>query len=171
MKISIRFLLYISKTNKKGECPIRCRITYNKNRKDFATGLFIKPYLWNKNEQTAEPPNEENILINKQLGLIENKIRQAFLMLQIQENNFTVNDIYTMYKGEKLAKEYNVIEYFEKFLKQLKRLIGIDLKLATWKKYENAKNHCKGFIKWKFKAKDIALKDVKSNFLNAFEFI
>lgn len=52
----------------------------------------------------------------------------------------------------------------------LKKLIGIDLKLATWKKYENSKNHAQGFIKGKFKAKDIALKDVKSNFLNTFKF-
>jgi integrase/recombinase XerD len=104
-KINIIFLLTSARVNRLGKCSIRCRITYNKNRKDFASGLFIKPKLWNKNEQTAEPPNEENTLINKQLSLIENKIRQAFLMLQIQEDRFAVNDIYTMYKGEELAKE------------------------------------------------------------------
>jgi len=169
-KMNIIFLLTSSRVNRLGKCSIRCRITYNKTRKEFSTGLFINPSLWNSKQQIAEPPNEENELINKQLSLIDNKIRQAFLMLQIQEDNFTVNDIYTMYKGEKLAKEYNVIEYFSTFLKQLKRLVGIDLKLATWKKYENAKDHCKGFIKWKFKAKDLPLKEVKSNFLNAFEF-
>jgi len=170
MKLTIRYFVEKAKTNRKGYCPIICRTTYNKQRKQFSTGVFINPLLWNSKQQIAEPPNEENTLINKQLSLIENKIRQAFLMLQIQESNFHVNDIYSMFKGEKTAKEYNVIEYFDKFLKQLKRLIGIDLKLATWEKYENSKNHIQGFLKWKFKTRDIPLKDVKSNFLAEFEY-
>jgi len=170
MKITIRFYIDKSKTNKKGKSVIKCRITYNKIRKEFSTGLFINTSFWDSKQQTAEPPNEENTLINKQLSLIENKIRQAFLMLQIKENNFHVNDIYSMFKGEKVAKEYNVVEYFSTFLKQLKRLIGIDLKLATWEKYENSKNHIQGFIKWKFKTRDLPLKDVKSNFLAEFEY-
>jgi len=170
MKITIRYFIDKSKINKRGKSVIKCRITYNKIRKEFSTGIFLNPTLWNSKQQIAEPPNEENSLTNKQLSLIENKIRQAFLLLQIQESNFNVNDIYTLYKGEKLAKEYNVIEYFIKFLNMLKKLIGIDLKLATWKKYENSKNHVQSFIKWKFKTKDVALKDIKSNFLDAFEF-
>ena len=169
-KLIIRFRIAPNRLNKQGKTSIGCRITYNKNRKEFSTGLFINPSFWYSKQQIAKPPNEENSLINTQLGLIENKIRQAFLMLQIQESSFTVEDIYSTYKGEKLAKEYSVVEYYEMFLKQLKRLVGIDLKLATWKKYENSKNHVQGFIKWKFKSKDLALKEVKSNFLNAFEF-
>jgi len=124
MKITIRFYIDKSKINKTGRSVIKCRITYNKIRKEFSTGLFINSSSWDSKQQIAVPPNKENTLTNKQLSLIENKIRQAFLMLQIQESNFTVNDIYTMYRGEKLAKENNMIEYFEKFLKQLKRLIG-----------------------------------------------
>lgn len=169
-KINIVFLLTISRVNKLGKCSLKCRITYNKIRKEFSTGIFINPSLWNSKLQTAEPPNDENELINNQLSLIENKIRQAFLLLQIKENNFTVNDIYMMYKGEKLAKEYNVIEYFERFLKQLKRLVGIDMVEATYNKYENSKNHIKDFIKWKFKIKDIPLKELKSQFLVDLEF-
>ncbi|MBG7631809.1 MAG: site-specific integrase [Bacteroidetes bacterium] len=160
----------MNQKKKKRKSVIKCRITYNKIRKEFSTGLFINPSFWNNKHQTAEPPNEQNTLINKQLSLIENKIRQAFLMLQIQESNFHVNDIYSMFKGEKTAEEYNVVEYFSTFLKQLKRLIGIDLKLATWEKYENSKNHIQGFIKWKFKTRDVPLKEVKSNFLAEFEY-
>ena len=84
MKINIIFLLYKSKTNKKGECPIRCRITFNKIRKEFSTGVFIKPSLWNSKQQKAEPPNDDNYIINTQLSLTDNKIRQAFLFLQLQ---------------------------------------------------------------------------------------
>ena len=170
MKIIIRFQINKIKANSAGKCSIRCRITYNKIRKEFSTGLFINPDFWDGKLQLANPPTEQNSIINKQLSLIENKIRQAFLMLQIKETNFTVNDIYSLYKGEKIAKEYNVIEYCERFLKQLKRLVGIDITDATYNKYENSKNHIKGFIKWKFKTKDIPLKELKSQFLVDLEY-
>jgi len=98
-KLIIRFRNAPNRLNNQGKTSIGCRITYNKTRKEISTGLFINPSLWNNKQQIAEPPNEENTLINKQLSLIENKIRQAFLMLQIHDDRFTVNDFYTMYKG------------------------------------------------------------------------
>ncbi|WP_339328759.1 hypothetical protein [Aestuariivivens sediminicola] len=38
MKLSIRFYLDKSKINKRGQSSIKCRITYNKIRKEFSTG-------------------------------------------------------------------------------------------------------------------------------------
>ena len=107
MKITIRFIIDKSKINRKAECPIKCRITYNKIRKEFATGLFITSKYWNNKHQKAEPPNDETEFVNSQLSLIKSKINKAFLLLQVQEGNFTVDDIYTLYKGKKSAKEYN----------------------------------------------------------------
>ena len=45
-------------------------------------------------------------------------MNQAFLLLQVQESSFTVEDIYALYKGEKIKKEYNTVEYFEVFLER-----------------------------------------------------
>ncbi len=53
-------------------------------------------------------------------------------MLQIKEVNFTVSDVYGLFKDVKSIKDYNVTKYFERFLKRLKMLIGIDIKHATW---------------------------------------
>ncbi|WP_221406385.1 Arm DNA-binding domain-containing protein [Elizabethkingia anophelis] len=41
MKLSILFLLRRSRINEKGLCPIECRITLDKERKPFSTGLFV----------------------------------------------------------------------------------------------------------------------------------
>ena len=77
-KINILIYLYKNKPNKRGECSLRCRITYNKRRKQFSTGLFINSKYWNSKQQKVEPPNKENDLINTQLSLIKNNIHQAF---------------------------------------------------------------------------------------------
>jgi len=170
MKITIRFQINKNKVNSSGKCSIRCRITYNKNRKEFSTGLFINPQKWNSKHQEAEPPDKENTLINQQLSLIDNKIRQAFLLLQVKEESFTANDIYNLHKGEKTNKEYNVIEYFEMHLNKLKRLIGIDIKQITWNKSYYVKNNVKSFIKWKYNTDNLLLNKLKLQFLEDFEY-
>lgn len=170
MKMKILFLLYKSKINKTTKCPIRCRITYNETRKEFSTGLFINPKSWNSKHQVTEPPNDENDIINNQLNLIKNKINKVFLWLQVQDNEFDVHDIFRLYKGEKLKKQYNVIEYFERHLKKLKKLIGVDIKQVTWDKSYYVKNNIQSFIEWKFQQKDLPLKQLNLHFLDELEY-
>jgi integrase/recombinase XerD len=46
--MKILFLIKKQKINKAGRTPIICRITYDKSRKQFSTGIFIDPKNWNK---------------------------------------------------------------------------------------------------------------------------
>ncbi|NNC49391.1 MAG: site-specific integrase [Flaviramulus sp.] len=170
MKLNILYLLYKSKTNSKGKCPIRCRVTFNKLRKEFSTGLFTNPDHWNSKQQLVKPPEPDAELINTQLSLIKTKINRAFLMLQVKENSFTVDDIYSLYKGKKTQKEYNVVEYFESHLNKLKTLVGIDIKQVTWNKFNYIKKDVKSFVKWKFKTNDYPLKKLELQFLHDFEY-
>jgi integrase len=170
MKIAIRLYIDKSKTNKKGKSVIKCRITYNINRKEFSTGLFINPEYWDRGCQTAKPPNDENTYINTQLSLIKSKINKAFLMLQIQEEKISVKDVYMTFKGKKSAKEHDVVEQFESHLNMLKKLVGIDIKQATWNKFYYVKNNVKSFIKWKYKTNDFPLKKLTLQFLIDFEY-
>ena len=91
-------------------------------------------------------------------------------MLQVQENSFSVEDIYSLYKGDKSAREYNVIEFFERYLKRLKTLINIDIKQVTWNKYSYVKKDVKSFVKWKYKIANFPLEKLESNFLTELEY-
>ncbi len=73
-KLSILFVLQKIKINKKGLCPIKCRITFLKNRKEFSTGIFINPDYWNSVKQKALPLNKENTILNNKLSLIHQQI-------------------------------------------------------------------------------------------------
>jgi len=170
MKLSIRYYTDNSKSNKIGKTVIKCRLTFNKKRKEFSTGLFINPEHWNSKQQLVKPPEPDNDYINTQLSLIKTKINRAFLMLQVKETGFSVEDIYSLYKGKKSAREYSVIEFFERYLKRLKRLVGIDIEDATYIKFEYVKTHVKNFIKWQYKMSDYPLKDLKLQFVNDFEY-
>ncbi len=164
------FILYKYKTNKKGVCPIKCRITLRKKRKEFSTGLFINPSLWKSKQQQAEPPEPDNQYLNTQLSLIRQNLNQAFLFLQVKGAPFTVLDIYNQYKGETPKDEVGVMEAYRLHNDRIKKLVGIDIKEVTYSKYLESGKHLQGFIKHKFKAKDIHLKAVRSSFLEQYEY-
>lgn len=168
--MKILFLLAKNRPNKRGKCILKCRITYRKERREFSTGQFINPNNWLSKQQSIKPDEPDSEIIETQLSLIKTKINKAFLLLQVKEEHFTVEDIYSLYKGEKTQKEYNVIEFFESYLNKLKTLVGIDIKQITWNKFYYIKNDVKLFIKWKYKTSDYALKSLEANFLTELEY-
>lgn len=87
MKLSILFLLRRNRTNEKGVCAIECRITLDKQRKPFSTGIFINPEYWNASKQKAHPPNKGNNQVNTQLSLIKQEINQAFCTYKFRKRN------------------------------------------------------------------------------------
>lgn len=170
MKIRIRFISDKSKINKKCECPIKCRITFNKIRREFSTGLFINPKYWNSKQQRVEPPNENFNFTNIQLSLIKSNLNQAFLLLQIQKVIFDVDDIYLQYKGENIKNEKTVSEVFEMHNTKMNKLVGSEYSKATYSKFVEAKNHTLNFIKFQYKKKDFLLADLSLKFLQDFDF-
>ena len=168
--IKILFIIDRAKANKLGLAPIRCRITYIGKRKPFATGLFIKPKFWNSVKQKTLPETIENTQINTQLSLIKQEINQAFLLLQIQGRDFTVEDIYSQYKGELTAENYTIIEMFNLHISKQEKLIGISTSVVSVAKFFQTKTHVKSFIKYKFNRSDYLLKDMTMAFITEFEY-
>lgn len=168
--IKILFLISATRINKKGLVPIICRITFQQHRKNFNTGLFINPTHWHSKLQKAKPPTDENTFINNELSLIKNKINQAFLLLQIQETEFTVEDIYAQYTGKPITKNIGIVYHYNDFLEKYKKLIGIEIKQVTWNKFNYILNDLKDFLQWKYKQKDFYLKDLDMEFISDFEY-
>jgi len=168
--LQVLFYLNKSKENKKGLCPLKCRITYDKKRKEFATGEFIGASNWNAKKQKSESKSVVNGQTNLQLEIISGNIRNAYLQLQLAGNGFSVEDVYNNYIGKPTNKEYGVIQYFKEFLDKKKKLVGIDIQLGTWKKFNYASEQVKDFIKWRYGKQDYPLGKLKLQFLHDFEY-
>lgn len=168
----MKILFYIrrAKKNANNLCPLTCRITYEFQRKEFSTGIFMNPDYWNASKQKAHPPNKENKQINTQLSLIKQDINQAFLFLQVQEKNFDVDDIYRQYKGENIKEDKSIMEIFNLHIAKQEKLIGISTTRVSVRKFYQTKTHVKTFIKWKFNKSDYLLKDMKMSFITEFEY-
>ncbi|GAB3713925.1 phage integrase SAM-like domain-containing protein [Flavobacterium koreense] len=169
-KISILFVINQAKTNQKGICPIYCRITINKERKQFSTGNSINPKDWNSKKQLAESKQIDYTVLNGQLSLIKQKINNIYFKLQIENETIKVENIIDSYFQKPSKKEDSVISYLNKDLEKLKKLIGKDLKQSTWNKFNYAYNDVASFIKFSFKQKDIPLNELNLNFLEEFEY-
>lgn len=144
------------------------RLTYQKKRKQFSTGLFLDPDDWvSKQQKTVDTCDP---FINTQLSLIRQKLHQAFLFLQVNEDAFDVEDIYLKYKGENTSKNKTIMEVFDLHNKRMKKLIGSEYSVSTYKKFVEAKMHTKNFIQKVYHRKDYLLKNIKLKFLDDLDY-
>ena len=170
LKLYIRFIIRANELNKKGLAPVKCRLTYNKTRKNFSTGLSVIPEYWNTKKQKLLDSSQQEEYINIQLSLIKNKINKAFLMLQIQEEPFTVNDIYNIFRGKSPEKDMGIIEVYDLHNERIKRLIGKEIVLVTYQKYLESEKHLKDFIRYQFKTSDKPLRELKMSFISNYNY-
>lgn len=167
---SILFVIKLNKLNSKGLCPVNVRITYQGVRKENATGYFVDPKFWDAKHQLNSSKTIEAINTNTQLELIKQKLKNSYLSILLETNDFEVDDIYYKYLGKPIKESEFVIRYFQKYLDKIFKLIGKDLQLATWKKYNYACIQIAGFIKFKYKKNDISLSKINLQFLTEFEY-
>ena len=168
--IKILFVISAIRINKKGLVPLVCRITYLSRRKPFATGLFINPNNWNSTLQKTIPQDTEHIQINTQLSLIKQEINQAFLFLQVQQEQFDVDDIYLKYKGEDIKQAKTLMEVFTLHNTKMNALVGIEYTKSTYSKFVEAKQHIEDFLIYQNKKKNILLEDITLKFLQDFDY-
>lgn len=166
----VLFYLNKAKLNKQGYCPIYCRITYLKKRKQFSSGQFVKPEHWQAKEQKVSQVGINGQYINTQLSVLIEKIRKAHLSVQLEKNHYTVDDIIQQYIGKPSKEKTLIIQYFKDYLKKLKKLVGIEIKNPTYKKSEQTCVHISDFIQWKFKKKDIFFESLNLQFLEDFDY-
>ncbi|MCF8322079.1 MAG: site-specific integrase, partial [Flavobacterium sp.] len=103
-KITILFVISANKTNQKGLCPLNCRITFNKERKQFTTGFFVNPNYWENKLQKVNSQDSNYKFINAQIEQIQTKINNIILVFQLQNGDCTLDNIYNNYFGKEIKK-------------------------------------------------------------------
>lgn len=169
-KLNLAFIVSKTRIRKDGKAPVFCRLTYSDKRKQFTTGLFVRPKTWNSSFQELEVIDDDSNYINAQLTLIKNQINQGFLYLQVINSVFSVDDIYSLYVGKPIVKEFKLIEIYDNYLLRIEKLIGKDIQLVTYSKYKESLVHLKSFVKWKFKKSDIQISELKYSFIVDYEY-
>ncbi|MBQ3658520.1 MAG: tyrosine-type recombinase/integrase [Bacteroidales bacterium] len=132
MKYSYRYSL--AKPNAKGYAPIRCRISFNRQRVDIRLGFSVNIKDWNQKTQTVKK-NAKNTkinaaIINNAIAQMNLKIEQLFTKSLLFSNSYptiqTIKDLNTKKKtSDKIAS------IFEKFLSENEHLEPSTVKIYT----------------------------------------
>lgn len=169
-KITILFVISANKTNQKGLCPLNCRITLNKQRKQFTTGLFVNPNYWENKLQKVNTQDPNYKFINAQIEHIQIKINHIALVFQLQGEDCTLDNIYNKYIGVEIKKKEYVLSYYKQYLSKIKKLVGLEIKDNTYNKFVYVGNHLEAFLKWKYKKADYPLEELNLQFLDDFDY-
>lgn len=166
----ILFVQAKSRTNKKNQSPLYCRITLNGNRKQLSTGIHIETDYWDTKNQVILKSHKSAILYNSQLDTIKSKVNSIYMILRLQENPFSIEDIHDKYLGKELKKSEFVLSYYKQYLARIKKLVGLEIKNNTYNKFVYVGNHLETFLKWKFKKTDFPLEELSLQFLDDFDY-
>ncbi|MEZ7498341.1 site-specific integrase [Flavobacterium sp. Arc3] len=166
----ILFIEGKNRKNKKNQSPLFCRLTLNGNRKQLSTGINIESEHWDTKNQVILKSHKSAILYNSQLDKIKSKVNSIYMILRLQENPFSIEDIHDKYFGKELKKSEFILSYYKQYLSKINKLVGLEIKDNTYSKFVYVGNHLEAFLKWKYKKTDYPLKELSLQFLTDFDY-
>lgn len=163
-------LFYIKRTKKRkdGTTPIYARLTVNGLRAEFSLQKSIDEDQWNKEKGCVKGYTADARKFNLSLDLVKNKLYGH--KLEIEEDGKELTAV--LLKNAYLGIEENpktILGVFKEHNEWFKSLIGIDFAMGTWQRYEACLRHIERFIEYKYKRKDLSLKNVSPQFIRDLE--
>src|SRR5690606_36288571 len=159
----------VTKRSKTNKATIKCRITYNKQRFSFSTGIYIDTINWSTKEQkvlTAEPLVDS---YNTELLLTKQKIYNTYLKLKFNDEKFTIGELKQRLQITKSNDEF-LLSHYQNNINKQKKLIDISIKEATWYKFYYTRESVQSFILYKYKTKEVRFDVLNVNFLDELDY-
>jgi integrase len=173
MKNNLSLLFFIKKPKnyKSGPASIYTRIKVNGQRSETSTGQACDPKHWNSSfgRMNGKKDDSKVKAVNNCLDEIQNKIHNAYQILQENNQEITAERIRNQYKGNP-DKPISLVEVFKDHNERMRLLIGKEYTKGTHLRYETSLRHTLEFLNWKFKITDIELNRIDHSFLTEYEF-
>lgn len=164
-------LSYIIKPGKtkNAKAPLYCRIAVNGKRAEISLKRNIDPSKWSGAAGRAKGNSEEARLINNTIDLFSNKIHQHYNQMLMNDVHIDAQSIKNSFLGL-TEKKYTLIETFNYHNERMKPLIGIDVELGTYKKFETVLSKIERFISKYYHREDLFLDELNFKFITDFEY-
>ena len=163
LHLKITFYLYVCRLNAKGDAPIYCKLTWGNERKEFSTGIYIRPDLWDKDSQRLKGITDEAVLLNRKLQDIQSALIRIEKQLYDEQEEISLDVMYDRYRGK--TTEHTLISVFDERISKMKSLVGIEYTPATFQKFQEVYAHVKKFLPVFSRQQDIPLKQLNYAFI------
>lgn len=156
MRLIFKVSYYIrtNYVNKEGKSPLMIRIYLNgKMLTVGSAGINVDKTKWSNETNRLKGRTSEVLNTNAQIDNISSDLRNIFLKYQF-DKDLTLDKIKSIYLGKN--KECTTfLDFYGKYLEDIKAQIGKGKTLATYHKYSAAGKHFENFLKLKYGRKDI----------------
>jgi integrase len=167
--LSLLFYIKKSKADELGKANIYLRITLDGQRAECSVRRKVKFNEWNSKTQLAIGNSIVSQEINRELGIIKNKIYSIQQQFQRTEKEYNAFDLRDAYLGKDKTQKM-LLEIFQEHNDKVESLIGKDFAAGTAERYRTCKKHVAVFIKQKYKKNDIPIQDVDHKFITGLEY-
>lgn len=158
-----------SKADEHGMANIYLRITLDGRRAECSIHRKIHSSEWNSKTQLALGNSMVSQEVNRELGVIKNKIYLIQHQFQRVEKEYTAIDLRDTYLGKGKTLKM-LLDIFQEHNDKVESLIGKDFAAGTAERYRTCKKHVTAFIKKKYKKNDIPVQDVDHKFITGLEY-
>lgn len=145
--------------NKQGKSPLMIRIFLNGEMMNIGSaGIYIDKKLWSNSTSRMKGRSIDALNVNAQLDLLSSTLLGIFKKYEDDEE-LSLEKIKSAYLGKNSSLD-TVMDIFDKYLEDLKSLIGTSKTQATFNKYAVARKHFSSFLKYKYGRNDIMPKEL-----------
>ena len=161
-------LFYANKSKvKDGIVPVMGRITINGTQSQFSCKRSIPLSLWDAKGNCAKGRTREALDLNRDLDNIKAQIIKHYQHLSDREAFVTAEMVRNAYQG--FGNEYEtLLGAFDKDIASLKRRVGKDRALGTYKLQVRSRNYVADFLQMNFRRTDISMQELTPDFIKEF---
>ncbi|MEQ1584922.1 MAG: site-specific integrase [Cyclobacteriaceae bacterium] len=163
------FIVKNTKPNEFGKVPIYLRVTIDGSRFEASMSRFIDKNQWSASAGRLIDNSKESKEVNEYLNLISAKVYSIQRRIMSLDQPLTLEEFARQWHGKK-PKPKMLLEIFRQHNEQVKALIGSQYSFATWRRYKTSHDHTLHFIQFKFNESDIAVNNIKYEFISDYEF-
>lgn len=171
MNHTYSLLFYIKKDTRIStkKAAILFRITVDGKRTEQSTKRSIEPERWDSKAGRVKGNKADARAINDHLDTIHLKINKIHSKLEEAESIVTAQKIKDLYNGVD-EKRKTILEVFNYHNDMVKKQIGKDFALGTYKRFETTLKHIQEFIQYQYRLDDVFLSEIRFQFVTDLEF-
>ncbi|MBO7046725.1 MAG: phage integrase SAM-like domain-containing protein, partial [Prevotella sp.] len=161
-------LFYVNKGKvKNGTAPVMGRITINGKQSQFSCKRSIPLTMWDVKGNCAKGRSREALDLNRDLDNIKAQIIKHYQHLSDRDAFVTAKMVRNAYQG--FGSEYEtLLGAFDKDLANLKRRVGKDRALGTYKLQLRSRNYIANFLQICHRRSDISMQELTPDFIKEF---
>lgn len=154
MVFKVSYYLRTNYENRQGKTPVMIRVFLNGKMLNFgSSGLNVDRKFWNNSTGRLKGRTADALNFNSQLDYISVRLNEIFNECKCNPD-LSLEKIKSIYLGKDKVK-ITFKEFLDKYLEDIKSLIGIEKTKATYTKYSAVKAHFLRFLEYRYGRKDI----------------